>query len=266
MLFDLGIKRNISGYRTAQQDHIAQRQPVILSPDARESLIAGGMQPEDIDIVVLSHVHWDHVGTSFDFVNAQFVVGSGTLDVLENGDGPYYPADLFNSDELPLEQTHELPPVAGRNSAYRPRFGRETKHVWKEIQGLGPAVDFFGDGAVWVVDAPGHLTGHVNLLVRTGPRKWVYLGGDCCHDPRILHGESEIALYNDGKGALRSVHMDTEMARETIGRVSRLAKSAKEGKVVENGNEESSVEVEVVVAHDAEWRETNRGRFWPGCL
>ncbi|KAF2119453.1 beta-lactamase-like protein [Lophiotrema nucula] len=259
LVFDLGLKRNFSGYRDAQQHHISQRQPTVVSPDAAESLRKGGLPPEDVDTVILSHVHWDHVGTPSDFSKAEFVVGSGTLHLLANGGGPLYPAEIFNPDELPKSRTKELPPA--REEDGPKAFAQQTNHAWQPLASFPAVIDFYGDGSLYIVDAPGHLYGHVNLLARTGPKKWVYLGGDCCHDPRILRGEKGIALYDDGHGSLRSVHVSTEQATSTIKRISKLLKA---GKVREEGDGE--VEVEVVVAHDKEWREANQERFWPGKL
>lgn len=259
LLFDLGLKRNFSAYREAQQHHIAQRQPTTVSPDVTESLRKGLLEPGDIDIVILSHVHWDHVGTPSDFTKAQFIVGNGTLHLLSHGGGPLYPASLFNSDELPKDRTKELPPVT--SDANFPSHTRTTQHEWRPLGGFPATIDFFGDGSLYIIDAPGHLHGHVNILARTGPGRWVYLGGDCCHDKRILNGERNIAMYDDGKGGLRSVHMDTERATRTVERVRKLLG---EGKVQEESR--GVVNVEVVVAHDGEWREKNRDKFWPGSL
>ncbi|KAK7185644.1 hypothetical protein DPSP01_007485 [Paraphaeosphaeria sporulosa] len=259
LIFDLGLKRDFSGYREAQQHHIAQRQPTTVSPDVVESLRNGGLSPSDIDVVVLSHVHWDHVGTPSDFSNAEFVVGNGTLHLLAHGGGPLYPAALFNADELPHDRSKELPPVT--ESKEFASHTHVTDHTWRPLAGFPAAIDFFGDGSLYIVDAPGHLHGHVNVLARTAPGKWVYLGGDCCHDKRILSGEREIALYDDGRGGLRSVHMDTDGATRTVERVRRLLG---ERKVTEEGG--GRVDVEVVVAHDGGWRERNGGRFWPGTL
>lgn len=259
LVFDLGLKRDFAGYRDAQQHHIAQRQPTTVSPDAAASLRKGGLAPEDVDTVVLSHVHWDHVGTPSDFANAQFVVGCGTMHLLASGGGPLYPSELFNRDELPRERTTEFPPVRSEDVAKG--FERQTEHVWKPVVGFPATIDFYSDGSLYVVDAPGHLPGHVNLLARIGPRKWVYLGGDCCHDPRILSGEKGIALYDDGRGGLRSVHADTEEAARTVERAARFLK---EGRIQEQGG--GVVDVEVVVAHDRGWAERNEERFWPGIL
>lgn len=257
LVFDLGLKRDFSGYRQAQQDHVAQRQPTTVSPDAAESLRKGGLDPKDVDTVMLSHVHWDHVGTPSDFPNSEFVVGSGTMHLLANGGGPLYPAEIFNPDELPSASTHELPPVRDVSKA----FHRQTAHTWIPLAGFPTAIDFYDDGSLYVIDAPGHLPGHINLLARVAPKKWVYLGGDCCHDPRILSGEKGIALYDDGRGGLRSVHADTDEAARTVERAARLLKK---GAVREEGG--GIVDVEVVVAHDRGWAEGNAERFWPGFL
>lgn len=257
IVFDLGLKRDISAYPVAQQAHIAQRQPTITSPDAAASLRAGGLDPaKDVDIVILSHVHWDHVGTPEDFPTSKFIVGSGTLHLLKHGAGPLYPAEIFNANELPQDRTFELPPViAGTSTAAK----QQTEHRWQPLAEFPAVVDLFGDGSIYVVDSPGHLYGHVNLLARLAEKKWVYLGGDCCHDVRILTSEKQTALYDDGRGGLRSVHVDTEAAKGTIGRIGKLLKT---GDMVLDGG----CEVEVVVAHDKGWRERNEHRFFPGTL
>ena len=260
LVFDLGLKRDFSGYRAAQQHHIAQRQPTSVSPDAAESLRRGGLDPKDVDVVMLSHVHWDHVGTPSDFTNARFVVGSGTMHLLANGGGPLYPSEIFNSDELPADRTSELPPVR-QAEASRAFKNQLSELEWKPLAGFPASIDFYGDGSLFIIDAPGHLFGHINLLARTGPKKWVYLGGDCCHDPRILSGEKGIALYDDGKGGLRSVHADTDAAAATVVTIARLLK---QGTVREEGG--SPVEVEVVVAHDGSWARANSAAFLPGHL
>jgi len=258
LVFDLGLKRDFSGYREAQQHHIAQRQPTSVSPDAAESLRRGGLDPKDVDVVMLSHVHWDHVGTPSDFTNARFVVGSGTMHLLANGGGPLYPSEIFNPDELPADRTSELPPV--RKAEAIRAFKNQLKELeWKPLAGFPASIDFYGDGSLFIIDAPGHLFGHINLLARTGPKRWVYLGGDCCHDPRILSGEKGIALYDDGKGGLRSVHADTDAAAATVETIARLLK---QGTVREEGG--SPVEVEVIVAHDGNWARANRAAFLPG--
>ncbi|KAK4160584.1 putative 3-hydroxyisobutyrate dehydrogenase protein [Cladorrhinum sp. PSN259] len=248
IIFDLGIKRNLEKYTPAQQAHISQRQPTITSPDCAESLRnnSNPLDPEkDINYIILSHVHWDHVGTPSDFPNSTFLVGSGTLDLLKNGGGPLYPAELFNHDELPFSRTVEFPPttttgVSDEGESNGPKHtstGHVTKMTlpvsdtweWKRLSTFPDTLDLFGDGSIYVVDAPGHLYGHVNLLCRVSDNKYIYLGGDCCHDPRILSGERGIAMYDDGRGGLRSVHVDTGMAEGTLEKIRRFVEESGPG-------------------------------------
>ncbi|KAL2205530.1 hypothetical protein CC79DRAFT_1276684 [Sarocladium strictum] len=287
LVFDLGLKRDLTGYPHKQQEHIANRHPIISRPDCADSLRFGVnwksesngetlLDPaKDVDIVIISHVHWDHVGTPSDFHNAIFVVGSGTLDLLKNGAGPLYPAEIFNDDELPASRTVELPAVSyttkeeGYDGApHAPKHTEATPEAratplnssqtdswsWEPLASFPHVLDFFGDGSVYVVDSPGHLYGHVNLLLRVAERRYIFLGGDCCHDPRILSGEKGIALYDDGKGGLRSVHTHTGVAKNTLESINDFVKAKRE---------EEYIECEIIVAHDGTWREKNRHRFWP---
>jgi len=45
------------------------------------------------------------------------------------------------------------------------------------------AIDYFGDGSFFFLDAPGHAIGHINALARTStnPDTFIYMGGDSFH-------------------------------------------------------------------------------------
>jgi glyoxylase-like metal-dependent hydrolase (beta-lactamase superfamily II) len=177
------------------------------------------------------------------------------MHLLEHGAPPHYPKEIFDPEMLPHDRTKELPPTGPSSTA----FHQQTDHNWTPLASFPAAIDFFGDGSLYVIDTPGHLFGHVNLLGRIGRNKWVYLGGDCCHDYRILTGEKDVALYDDGHGELRSVHVDTDQAKQSIARIKPLMPG---GELLADGVNQ----VEVVVAHDAGWRDRNKARFFPGTL
>jgi len=63
-----------------------------------------------------------------------------------------------------------------------------SKEKWEELQGpwvkFGPfdkAMDFFGNGSLWIIQAPGHMVGNLCAAARLEDGHWVLLGSDCSH-------------------------------------------------------------------------------------
>ena len=60
--------------------------------------------------------------------------------------------------------------------------------------GWPQAYNFFGDGSLYLLDAPGYMIGNLMALARTAEGEFIVMGGDCCHD-RLLyaqHGKYDI--------------------------------------------------------------------------
>ncbi|KAM0256087.1 hypothetical protein ACHAQJ_005174 [Trichoderma viride] len=281
LVFDLGVRRDLN-YSPAQKKGLDTWSPLNTDTDCAQSLRngvadAGGVKSgvlldptKDIDYIIISHVHFDHTGMPSDFPTATFTVGSGTLDLLMNGAGPRCSAEFFNDDELPALRTVEFPPVSRTgtygNEPFAPKHtpvpsnsqakppATAASWSWKPLGDFPNTIDYFGDGSVYVIDTPGHIYGHVNLLARLGERRWVYLAADCCHDRRLVSGEKDIGLYDDGHGRMRSIHVDTGEARRTLDRVLTFVKN----------QEAEGQKVEIVLAHDPVWRKENTHACWPG--
>ena len=118
-----------------------------------------GVTPADIDYLVLSHYHWDHIGNAADFAGSTWLVYKGDRD------------QMFSS--------------AARAKAW---FNQYSKLENSRTRLLSGDYDVFGDGTVVVLATPGHTEGHCSLLVRlknTGP---VVLSGDLYHyaEERVL--------------------------------------------------------------------------------
>lgn len=200
-------------------------------------------------------VHWDHIGDPKAFDKSTFVVGPGTLALLQDNSALRGSHSFFESDLLPLSRTIELPPTTGAqeigSSTSLPSpeaVGSIFKQQWVSHGSLERVIDIFQDGSVLVVDAPGHLPGHINLLIRTGLSKYTYLAGDACHDRRILRGERAIGEWHDDHGHICCIHADKRQAEKTIDIIRQL----------ESGG------IEVILAHDHEWEEKpeNQDRFF----
>ena len=123
-------------------------------------LRARGIDPKEVGLVVLSHLHTDHVGGLDAFRHAEVVV-----------------------PRLEWERATGLP---GRIRGYVPQrwpAGLEPRLVDFDGAALGPfgsSHDIIGDGRLQLVPTPGHTPGHAALLVRDDVRSWL-LVGDLAH-------------------------------------------------------------------------------------
>jgi glyoxylase-like metal-dependent hydrolase (beta-lactamase superfamily II) len=246
------------------------RHPLSGDPGTLESLAVGGLGPEDIDIIMFSHLHWDHIGTPSEYPESSYVIGPGAKKLIngshkvQNGSHSHFEEGL-----LDFQRTIELhDPDLGDSKILQSETMRSSKvqehselfsKPW-QAKGLFPdTMDVFGDGSLYVVSAPGHLDGHINLLCRKEDGSFIYLAGDACHDPRLLSGEKEIATWIDPSypNVTCCIHSDKAMAEKTLGRIRATMKLPTElGKV------------EVIFSHDASWaqRASVEGRFFPGSL
>lgn len=131
------------------------------------------------------------------------MVGDGSLRLLADspkGMGSY---QHFDPDFLPLDRVIELSSPADRTS-------------WKPLGPFDASLDVFGDGTVYVLDAPDHLPGHINLLCRTRPNKFVCLSGDAFHDRRLLDEDRHFAHWETEAGHRMCIHTDPVGARQTL--------------------------------------------------
>jgi len=114
-----------------------------------------------------SHAHWDHCRPIRDvFPNAIALFGPGTKESCS-------PGHMANPD------------IQWDGRFFDPERATER---WDELHGpwvpFGPferALDYFGDGSFWIMQAPGHMAGNLCAAARLQSGEWVLLGSDCCH-------------------------------------------------------------------------------------
>lgn len=134
----------------------------------------------DIEAIIWSHNHFDHIGDPSTFPSTTtLIVGPGIPSTSCPG-WPHNPdASVLDSD------------IQGR-VLREISFDNETP---LKI-GRFDALDFFGDGSFYLLDAPGHAVGHLCALARTTaePASFVFLGADACHHPGVLRPTEYLPL------------------------------------------------------------------------
>jgi len=146
-LFDLGIRKDWENYTPSTVRYIKNDPRIEVKQDVFESLQKGGLVPEDIEIVCLSHLHYDHTGDTSPFVNSTFLVGGPSKTLVTPG----YPADpesLYASDLLPAERTRFL-----------------DMEGWEPLGPFPRALDYYRDGSLYIIDAVSRRSQLTELMI-----------------------------------------------------------------------------------------------------
>lgn len=118
-----------------------------------QELLAAGVRPEEVNLVVFTHIHGDHTGWAIDrgtgrptFANARYLVARTDWDQSRSAETP---AASFTRDIAPLETLGVLDLVEGERQL---------------------------TASVTAAPAPGHTPGHLMVLVASGDQKVALIG------------------------------------------------------------------------------------------
>jgi glyoxylase-like metal-dependent hydrolase (beta-lactamase superfamily II) len=125
--------------------------------DVVSQITSAGFRPADIDMVVLSHLHYDHAGGI-----------------------EFFPESQFYAQRRELEFAH-WPPIYQREIYLPADFDHPVR--WNELTGDH---DLFGDGRVIVFPTPGHSAGHQSVLVGLDSDRALILVADAAYLPRNI--------------------------------------------------------------------------------
>ena len=158
-----------------------------MRPDqaAGEQVRALGHDPERLDLVVVTHLHFDHLGGSAQFPGADFLVTRTELD-----DPP---------SALKGTPPHHRTPVK------RWRVLDDTTSAGEPHRGFTRTWDLFDDGSVRLAWTPGHTPGHVSVLLRLPGGRPCLLTGDAAYARRNVDERLVPLLCDDVAAYLRSL-------------------------------------------------------------
>src|SRR6266536_3250802 len=185
VLFDLGLpSRAVPGL--LRSDPLAAFSAAYLLGHRLDSI---GIEPGDVDVVVLSHLHYDHAGGAFLFRGSELAVQQDEYAYAN------YPAGFFAG--FYYKKNFDLP-----------------DHRWRLLDGDAEIVP-----GVTVLRSDGHTPGHQSLLVElpeTGP---VILAGDCCYWQESIDKEIPPGVVWDPTRAMHSIKRLKTVARLMNGRI-----------------------------------------------
>lgn len=129
-----------------------------------------GVKPEEIDIVVLTHLHWDHVGNVTKFPNARFIVSSEEMRIALNP-----PPCLYSAYEA-------------LQSGMEPEFLKVIERIKTVEMKEREIVE-----GVRLIPLPGHTPGTIGVVVETDKGPYV-IAGDAVPKYGNLKGSPEERL------------------------------------------------------------------------
>ncbi|WP_328950659.1 MBL fold metallo-hydrolase [Streptomyces sp. NBC_00184] len=163
-----------------------------------ESLAAAGIDPADVDTVVLTHLHTDHVGWAV-VTEAAVPSASGTADGVPSpgsaaGRRPYFPNAEYLLQRAEFEAIDALNPQL-----------RQT--LTDPLAAAGRLRLLDGDTqmrAGRAVATPGHTPGHQSVLVADGRERVLVTGDLLVHALQLIHPELAYAHEIDPEAARQS--------------------------------------------------------------
>ncbi|KAI0385737.1 beta-lactamase-like protein [Hypomontagnella monticulosa] len=168
LVFDLGIRKDYWKWPAEALAHFKSIGVSIIVPKSvREVLDDQGVDTTKIEAVIWSHPHFDHTGDPSTFEpQTKLIVGPGvTENVLSRSSSNPIAGFVLESD------------YAGRE-VKELDFSDSTLKI-----GKFRAIDYFGDGSFYFLDAPGHCIGHICGFARvtSNPDSFILMGGDAVH-------------------------------------------------------------------------------------
>jgi N-acyl homoserine lactone hydrolase len=134
-----------------------------------------GLDPGEIPVVVMTHMHLDHTSAISEFPRSTFVVSEAEWEAATRG-----PRPLLNG----YRRAHI-------DFAFDYRTVDFDRGGIDSYASFGRSFDLFADGSVRLAYTPGHSAGHMSLIAHLEQRDFV-IGGDATYMTAQLEGDAPL--------------------------------------------------------------------------
>ena len=181
VLVDTGVGNDRDRPQVPQFSH--------LHTDYLDRLAAAGVRPEDVDVVVNTHLHYDHVGWNTRRQNADWVTTFPNASYLMP-DADYRLFHPDNAAELPTPRTEA---DAARQAGMRIVFEDSILPVGDQIRLWSEGLQI--SESLRLRPAPGHTPGSSVVWLDAG--KPAVFVGDLTHSPIQLHRPTDPCAFDE---------------------------------------------------------------------
>jgi len=141
-----------------------------------------GFEPENVQKMIYSHLHFDHIGNSNAFINATFYLGDDTnLNELTKMDG--FEPEFINE----IKKSHPFKRINFSNG--------------KPYATFKNTIDLFGDGTIIVIQGNGHQNGSISLFLNLSNGSVLLTGDEVVHFDWLNSNDIQQISKNKNKAA-----------------------------------------------------------------
>ncbi|MHA1983703.1 MAG: MBL fold metallo-hydrolase [Candidatus Hodarchaeales archaeon] len=130
----------------------------------------------EIDVVILSHRHFDHTGEVSEFLNTKIYIHK---DEMKNKITMLGSLRGIKTSDIPKETSFTFPEF------------KKIKNPW----GMKQLIDLFDDNSIFITYTPGHVMGHISVVLNG--KIPVFLAGDALYSPPSNYTNKKIKMYWD---------------------------------------------------------------------
>jgi N-acyl homoserine lactone hydrolase len=142
-------------------------------------LRARGIDPADVRLIVMTHLHYDHASGLSQFPGATVVV-----------------------DEKVWAGAHRR---AGALEGFLPQLFTTPGQRWETLPADAGEIDLLGDGTIRLLSTPGHTAGHRSIVLALGAGRELLLTGDAAYSRQTIEDNLLPLLTHDDRAYMSSL-------------------------------------------------------------